>query len=352
MAKLASFTLDTGNELVAAAPLGRSLDERLPLSKIRTDGGTQPRAGVDPTVAAEYAEALRDGARFPAVDVMFDGTNYWLFDGFHRVDAHQLAGLTEIAVKVHQGTLADAQWRSFAANRTHGLRRTNADKERAVRSALQHTNSATLSDRQIAQHVGVDHKTVGRYRRELATTGEIPQSTQRTGVDGRTIDTAKISQANRERPKPMNASSVAVSLDRVVGKCGVCGRALTDPNSVGKACGPECSKKLAARDGEPQEEQPEPFAEEMRGVHGARFVPAVEPETPVIDADLATCKHRGQIFIQSTISSSVGTRRKSHVLLCEDCGQFQAWVSDHVVVEFRLDSEMAVKAAGRGLEMS
>ncbi len=61
-----------------------------------------------------------------------------------------------------------------------------------VIAALKHPNGAKKSDRQIAEHVGVDHKTVSRYRSQLAPTGEIPQSPERTGRDGRTINTANI----------------------------------------------------------------------------------------------------------------------------------------------------------------
>ena len=51
---------------------------------------------------------------------------------------------------------------------------------------------------------------------------------------------------DRHRPKPANASTVAVPIARVVGKCRVCHRPLTDPSSVGDACGPTCAAKLAA----------------------------------------------------------------------------------------------------------
>jgi hypothetical protein len=42
------------------------------------------------------------------------------------------------------------------------------------------------SDRQVAKDVGVDHKTVGNVRRQGEATGEIPQSTERVGADGKT----------------------------------------------------------------------------------------------------------------------------------------------------------------------
>ena len=53
------------------------------------------------------------------------------------------------------------------ANIPQGLRRTNADKRKAVRLALLHPYSRAWSDRLIGKHVGVDHVTVGRVRREL-----------------------------------------------------------------------------------------------------------------------------------------------------------------------------------------
>jgi transposase len=54
-------------------------------------------------------------------------------------------------------------------------------------AALVHLAGAGKSDHQIADHVGVDHVTVMRWREKLQATGEIHQSTKRTGRDGRTI---------------------------------------------------------------------------------------------------------------------------------------------------------------------
>jgi hypothetical protein len=62
----------------------------------------------------------------------------------------------------------------------------------APRARGRHPKGAGLSDRQIAEYVGVDHKTVAKCRAELEATGELPQSTIRTGLDGRTTDTSNI----------------------------------------------------------------------------------------------------------------------------------------------------------------
>jgi len=167
-----------------------SNSELIPIINIRLDGGTQPRAALDFDAVEDYAEAMGAGATFPPVTVFYDGTDYWLADGFHRVKAAYAAGHDTIACEVHQGTVNDAQWYSFSANRTNGLRRTNQDKQRAVKAALIHAKSCGLSDQEIARHVGVDAKTVGNWREKL--TLEFPESAKRTGRDGRTINVARI----------------------------------------------------------------------------------------------------------------------------------------------------------------
>ena len=182
---------------------------QLDLTKIRTDGGTQPRAELDVAIVSEYVDAMQRGDDFPPVKVMYDGENHWLYDGFHRVEAAQSIGRTKIGVEVGQGTKEDAQWASLAANKRHGLRRSQADKRRAIKRALKHTHGAQASDREIARHVGCDHKTVGKHREKQEATGEIPQSEERTGADGRTIDTSNIgsSQAIRTQKNTGDGST-------------------------------------------------------------------------------------------------------------------------------------------------
>ena len=55
---------------------------------------------------------MRAGDQFPPIDVFFDGQNYWLVDGFHRLQAHVLlppvkrsvAGYFKARCKMHNGT--------------------------------------------------------------------------------------------------------------------------------------------------------------------------------------------------------------------------------------------------------
>ena len=138
----------------------------IPLSRIKADGGTQPRAELSEALAAEYAESMRDGATFPPVVVFHDGVDYWLADGFHRQKAALDNGLDEIDADVRQGSRRDAILFSVGANASHGQRRTNEDKRRAVLTLLDDEEWHAWSDNEIARRCGVSDKTVARHRPE------------------------------------------------------------------------------------------------------------------------------------------------------------------------------------------
>lgn len=181
---------------------------QIELRQLRIDGGTEMRVAIDNAVVCEYAQALRGGAVFPPVVVFREGDNYWLTDGFHRYHAHRQAGVEKIEADVREGTLREALLYSAGANAEHGLRRSAADKRKAITTLLTHglvksgTNGQGLTDREIARLCRVDHKTVGRVRQELS--GEMPQmdSTTRTVTRGGSQyvqDTSNIRRANQAR---------------------------------------------------------------------------------------------------------------------------------------------------------
>lgn len=180
------------------------MPERLLLTLIRRDGGTQSREGVNFSVIDEYAQAMREGAEFPPIDVFFDGTDCWLADGFHRLAAAEKVadghpGAT-IPATVHQGTKRDAVLFSVGANASHGLRRTNADKRNAVRLLLSDPEWAKFSDREIARRCGVSDPFVGQLRSELAT-ANVLQS--RIGADGRVYNVANIGKRPEAQAAPV-----------------------------------------------------------------------------------------------------------------------------------------------------
>ena len=148
------------------------------VSKVRVDGGTQSRAAINEATVAEYAEAMADpNTVFPPIVVYFDGRDYWLADGFHRLEAWRRLGRDEVPADVRQGDRRRAILHSVAANSAHGLRRTNEDKRRAVLTLLEDAEWSQWSDREIARRCAVDHKTVAKVRAEV--TGEIPSEDDR-----------------------------------------------------------------------------------------------------------------------------------------------------------------------------
>lgn len=155
---------------------------RLPLSHIRTDGGTQLRAACSEATVAEYAEALGAGVVFPPVIAFQDGTDIWLADGFHRHAAHVAAGMADIAVDLRTGDRRAAILFAAGANADHGLRRTQEDKRNAVLMLLRDPEWRDWSDRAIADQVKVSHPTVARIRRDLNGKLSIDTATERRFV--------------------------------------------------------------------------------------------------------------------------------------------------------------------------
>ena len=145
---------------------------RLRIAQIRRDGDTQSRVVVDPRAVKEYAVLMQAGVEFPPVRVWFDGSAYWLADGFQRVAAAESIGRKSFPAEIHDGTLREAQWDSYGANSTHGARRTKPDTELAIRRALSHPNATHLSNVAIAKHLGMAEATVRRWRRRSSSDDE------------------------------------------------------------------------------------------------------------------------------------------------------------------------------------
>lgn len=147
------------------------------LADITRDARCQSRVEMNADVVTDYADAMRSGATFPPITVFHDGQTHWLADGFHRVAAAEQAGIITIAADIRQGGIRDAELHAVSANATHGLRRTTADKRRAVELLLNDPEWVNWSDSEIARRCVVDHKTVARIRGLL---GNSQVSTERT----------------------------------------------------------------------------------------------------------------------------------------------------------------------------
>lgn len=180
--------------------------ESLGLSQIRTDGDTQVRVSFSSELVTEYAEAMKRGDEFPAIDVFFDGETYWLADGFYRVAAARKTSRESIEANVHQGGQREALLYAVGANETHGLRRTNEDKRRAVHILLADKEWQGWSDREIARQTKTSQPFVTKLRHDyLQTLSDGPAGRDarrvRRGERTYTMDTSQIGATPVPRPR-------------------------------------------------------------------------------------------------------------------------------------------------------
>ena len=163
----------------------------------------QSRAEMNYELIDEYASEMKAGSVFEAAEAINDNGHKFIYDGAHRFEGAKAAG---VALLVHwkTGTRAEAEWLSLSANQRHGLRRSKADKQRVVKNALLHAKAANLSNREIGRHTGIDHKTVGKLRKELELSGDIPQMDERTVTRNGTTFT----QAAKAKPNYMNEAEI------------------------------------------------------------------------------------------------------------------------------------------------
>lgn len=140
---------------------------KISIAKLEISQQLQPRAGLDRDTVEEYAQLLKDGTKLPPIECVSCGDRIYVTDGFHRIEGAKLASLDRIDAVVVDGTWSEAVWAAAGANRTHGLKRSTADKRRATAMVLSDPQFALLSDREIAKHIGVTHPFVAAMRKRL-----------------------------------------------------------------------------------------------------------------------------------------------------------------------------------------
>lgn len=150
------------------------------ISDIDLENSVQIRVKIDPDTVADYAAHIQ--ARKPPLPpiIVFGPDSrgkFFLSEGWHRLEANRRAGRADISATIKDGGWKDALEHALGSNAAHGLRRTNADKRRAIELALKHWPG--WSSRAVAEKCGVDEITVRRFR------CGIPAPETVTGRDGK-----------------------------------------------------------------------------------------------------------------------------------------------------------------------
>ena len=141
----------------------------------------QTRAALNEDTVQDYADAMERGDRFPAVTVFTDGAEYYLADGFHRVEALRRIGKRAVVAELQEGDFKAALLYALKANSTHGLRRTNADKRHALEmawNARMELFGGEPSNALLAETCGVTRQWVIKWLGEQGVNGLHPVPTR------------------------------------------------------------------------------------------------------------------------------------------------------------------------------
>lgn len=139
--------------------------QQVKIEKIKYEERLQNRVSIDQSIVSEYAELLINGVSLPDITVFFDGADYWLADGFHRYHAAKQIGALDINADVREGTLRDAILFAVGVNHAHGLKRTNADKRKAVQTLLDDVEWRKWSNSEIARRCHVSDMLVADVKK-------------------------------------------------------------------------------------------------------------------------------------------------------------------------------------------
>lgn len=158
------------------------------LAALVLDARLQSRVEINEDAVSEYANDIEGGDQFPAVTVFFDGIHFYLADGYHRYHAHKRAGKVSIHCEVFNGTIRDAIYYSTAVNAKHGMRRSYADRRKAVMTLLDDFEWGQKSNTEIAKHCGVSVSFVSNLRN---SSGKMPDKVEYKTPSGETKTMSK-----------------------------------------------------------------------------------------------------------------------------------------------------------------
>lgn len=156
---------------------------QLGLKAIKVDHDVQSRVRTDPEHVAKIVVFLKSrGPISEPVIVFFDGKNYWLADGFHRVEAHRqlsrekgFAKFGSIMAEIRPGTRQDAIVYSAGANQEKTyLKRTPEDVRRALGMLLELSEWRYRPASEIGKAIGLCPSAVQKHRKEFLNARGLP----------------------------------------------------------------------------------------------------------------------------------------------------------------------------------
>lgn len=174
----------------------------IPLKNLHLDKHVQMRVGINRSAVLDYADLIEEWCNsggkpddFPLPPLIVywqEGSKHYVADGFHRVLAARKMKLDSLPCEVRHGNKRDALLHAASANATHGVRRSNEDKRKAVIGMLTDKEWGKWTVAEIAAHCRVSKTMVGRYKAWMSPSGkfegEIPRVKRRGTYRGKGLD--------------------------------------------------------------------------------------------------------------------------------------------------------------------
>lgn len=172
--------------------------KKIRICDIITSDELHPRAKLKEAAIDDYARVIKEGTELPPIVVFRDGDKHYLADGRHRLEATRRIGRSQIVADVRRGGQREALLHAVGANAEHGLRRTNADKRKAVQLLLDDPEWREWSVKQIAKACNVSWDLVGSVRKAYLPETE---DGKRRVKRGKSVYDQKVGKRKR-KPKP------------------------------------------------------------------------------------------------------------------------------------------------------
>jgi hypothetical protein len=167
---------------------------------ILVDSDVQQRS-IDQEVLSRYMALMQDGVEFPPVEVVFDGSDHFLWDGFHRLECARKLSRTTLSAHITNGTKRDALWLSFSANKAHGFPRQLGVAKKIIETILTDKSWSKKTLSAIARHVGVTRQYVEKVKTEFVAHGatRLHHRTEENGDSEPKTDTHETTNRTAER---------------------------------------------------------------------------------------------------------------------------------------------------------
>jgi ParB-like chromosome segregation protein Spo0J len=148
----------------------KELPSTVNIYELEIDYHLQMRVKMDSQTIEDYADAYQEGLELPPITVFVCADldyKVYLVDGFHRVEAAKFARFDKLPCNYIEGTYREALMYSLSVNSDHGLKRSNADKRKAVFTLLEDKEWSELSSRDLAKIAKVSHQYIQNLRKEI-----------------------------------------------------------------------------------------------------------------------------------------------------------------------------------------